>query len=221
MAWAEAVDADVGAPLHGQVAGQLDQRRFGGVVDGAYEALVGDEPGHARYEAHAAAALVLEHGAGGRRCRHEHAREVNVHHLAGIFYRVLHRWSHLLDPRSRDETVETVVLVCYGLDDIVEVLRAADIYLAILQGAAPFGDYPTLCLVPIGVWTLQSVEAVHYTPVSKCGRRRASSTSYLSLLLPQVTLPAQGQDLSRRRSRQMFYRPGQSRRTACCPLQRA
>lgn len=103
MARADTIDTDASsavltdrAPLHGEAARQLDDGRLGRVVHGREQALVGNQPAHARDQADAAVAFVLEHLSRCRRRRHHHPRVVHRYHLCDVPLRVLHGWRELL-----------------------------------------------------------------------------------------------------------------------------
>ena len=120
-----------GSPLHGEVPRQLDQGRLGRVVHGAEEALVGDGAGHARDEADAAVALVLEHLACRGRGGHENGRVVDLHHAAGVLDRVLEGGRDLLDGRGGDGAVEAPVLARNLVNDGLEIGCVGHIDLAV------------------------------------------------------------------------------------------
>lgn len=168
MARADAVDADAAAailtdraPLHGEVARELDDGRLGRVVHGREQALVGDQAAHARDQADAAVALVLEHLARRRRRRHHHPRVVHRQHLGHVFLCVLHRRRQLLNPRCGDHAVQPLVLAGYLADRVVESSHVNNVLLPVLQRPAPMvGSPQRLVVILMGVLVL--VKTVDY-----------------------------------------------------------
>lgn len=175
VARADAVDADAagavradGAPLHGEVAGELLDGSLGRVVDRGDEALVGDGAGDAGDEDHAAAALVAEHLARGRRGRHEHALEVDVHHARHVLGLVLRGRGDLLDAGGGHDAVEPAVLFGDQLDLLVEAVHVAHILLPVVEEALVFGDFGDAVagFFPFAVGVLVDVETVYWLNVS-------------------------------------------------------
>lgn len=201
MAGADAVDAHAagavladGAPLHGEVARELDDGGLGRVVRGRQQALVGDEAGHAGDEADAAARAEAEHLARDRARRHEDARVVDRHHVRGVLGRVLGRRRDLLDPRRRDGAVEALVLVRDRGDQLVQVPRVLDVLLPVVQRPAPFRHHARQGAVPLLVGLLGAVQAVYCSQrvrasVLECDcNQRVLSRAYLCPLPPPSLL---------------------------------
>lgn len=107
MARTERVDSNASgaivpcpAELHGQVACQLNDCSFRGVVDRSIQPSVGDCSAHRSHEAHRTSDLVLEHLASARLCCEEHSGVVDFEHLGDVFWSVIDRLFTLLDRRS-------------------------------------------------------------------------------------------------------------------------
>ena len=64
------------------------------------------------------------------RC-HEQARVVDAQHPIGVLAGILRRWLDLLNTRSCDDPVETLILPCDLVDDRLKIPRFLDIYLTI------------------------------------------------------------------------------------------
>lgn len=158
---AETVHTDtVAAPFHCERASQLNDGRFGGVVDRGSHALVGDETAHARDKQDGALLLVVEHLAGGSGGGVEHSVVVDLHDFVHGGLGVLEGALEMVDSGGGDQTIKTLVLAGNFGEHVVYFCIIADVDSVVLQAAAVVGFRVLFCGHEVWVGVFEAVEAV-------------------------------------------------------------
>ena len=140
MSRTQAIHPDpVGRPLHGQVAAELDDGCFGGVVDGRDEAVVGDHTGDAGDEDDGAGHVVADHAFGDGDGGGEDARVVDGQHFVYVLDGVVECGCDLLDPGGGDEAIYAIMLCGDAGDDTLEFFCVGYVDSVVVQAPAEVG----------------------------------------------------------------------------------